>query len=73
MLAQLISVNQLVVQSDCSEVVSTMEQGGFSASSASAVYEECYSVWVGFDAISIEHGNRNANSGVFLKKKKKIM
>ena len=37
MLAQYIGCNRLIVQSDCMEVVQTMENGGFSATSAATL------------------------------------
>jgi len=57
MLAQHIGGNWLIVQSDCLEVVQTLENGGFTANSA----DECSIVWNGFQEISIEH-SREANN-----------
>jgi len=48
MLAQQIGGNRLFVQSDCLEVVETMGNGGFTANSAAAIYDECSIVWNGF-------------------------
>ena len=59
MLAQHI---RLIVQSNCLEVVQTMENGGFIANSAAAIYDECSIVWNGFQEISIEHLSREANN-----------
>lgn len=61
MLAQHIGCNRLIVQLDCMEVVETMKDGGFSGSSAAALYDECNTVWSGFQEISIEHCSRDAN------------
>ena len=41
MLTQHIGCNRLTVQSDYMEVVETMNNGGFSANSAAALYDEC--------------------------------
>jgi acyl-CoA synthetase (AMP-forming)/AMP-acid ligase II len=43
------------------EVVETMENAGFTANSAAAIYDECNIVWNGFQEISIEHLSRKAN------------
>lgn len=61
MLAQYIGGNQLIVQSDCMEVVEIMENEGFTANSAAAIYDECNIVWSGFQETSIEHLSREAN------------
>jgi len=60
-LAQQIGCSKLLIQSDCSEVVETMKQGGFSATSSAAIYEECVQLWQEFTSISIEHCNREIN------------
>jgi len=62
MLAQHIGGNRLIVQSDCMEVVEVMKNGGFTGNSAAAIYDECVTVWGGgFQEISIQHLNREAN------------
>jgi hypothetical protein len=61
MLAQYIGGNRIIVQSDCMEVVEIMKNEGFTANSAVAIYDECNVVWSGFQEISIEHLNREAN------------
>jgi hypothetical protein len=38
-----------------------MENAGFTANSAAAIYDECNIVWNGFQEISIEHLSREAN------------
>ena len=38
-----------------------MKDGGFSATAAMAIYDDCFLLWSGFDSISIEHCNREAN------------
>jgi ribonuclease HI len=61
MLAQTMGCNRLMIQSDCSEVVETMRQGGFSATVSAPIYDECYMLWQDFISICIEHCNREAN------------
>jgi ribonuclease HI len=61
MLAQYIGVNRLIVQSDCIEEVEIMRDGGFTANSAAAIYDECTAIWIGLQEISIEHLGRDAN------------
>jgi ribonuclease HI len=61
LLAQHAGCNRLIVQSNCMEVVETMANGGFSANSAAAVYDECNIVWSGLQMISIEHCSGEAN------------
>jgi hypothetical protein len=48
MLAQHIGCNRLIIQSDCMEVVDTMKDGGFTANSAVALYDECNIIWSSF-------------------------
>jgi len=38
-----------------------MKEGGFSANSAAAIYDDCNIIWSGFQDISIEHCSREAN------------
>ncbi|KAK3151155.1 hypothetical protein QOZ80_3AG0242440 [Eleusine coracana subsp. coracana] len=61
-LAQLIGSNRFIIQSDCAEVVQTMQEGDFSATSAMIIYEECYSIWRDLAGVSIEFCHREANS-----------
>jgi ribonuclease HI len=61
MLAQHVGANRLIIQSDCMEVVEIMRAGGFTANSAAAIYDECDTVWGGFQEISIEHVRREDN------------
>ena len=61
MLAQHACCNQIIIQSDCMEVVEIMGDGGFTANSAAAIYDECITIWLGFQKISIEHCRRETN------------
>jgi hypothetical protein len=61
MLAQHIGCNRLIIQSDCMEVVQIMKEGGFSANLVAAIYDDCNTIWSGFQDISIEHCSREAN------------
>ena len=60
MLAQHIGANRLIVQSDCMEVVDIMKEG-FTANTTAPIYDECYIIWSGFQEVSMEHLNREAN------------
>jgi len=55
MLAQHIGCNRLIIQSNCMKVVQIMMEGGFSANLAAAVYDDCNTIWSGFQDISIKH------------------
>ena len=48
LLAQHIGGNRLVIQADCMDVIETMKEGGLSANSAAAIYDECIIIWSGF-------------------------
>ena len=60
-LAQHIGCNWLIIQSNRMEVVQAMKDGGFTANSATALYDECNIIWSRFQDIMIEHCNREAN------------
>lgn len=60
-LAEGVGCNRVIVNSDCVEVVNTMKDDGFSATSAAAIYDDCVVIWKGFSDISIDHCNRDAN------------
>jgi len=62
LLAQQIGCCRVEIQSDCMEVVNTMQDAGFSATVAAAIYDECAQYWKEFVAISISHCNRTCNS-----------
>jgi len=65
MLAQHAGCNRVIIQSDCMEVVEIMGDGGFTANSAAAIYDECITIWLGFQKISIEHCRRETNQVVY--------
>jgi len=48
MLAQHIGCNRKIIQFDCMEVVHIMKDGGFSANSTAAIYDDCNIIWSGF-------------------------
>ena len=60
-LAQQIGSSGFIVQADCMMVVETMKEGGFSATSAAPIYDDCYNMWRDFVDVSIEHCHRDAN------------
>lgn len=61
LLAQQIGCSRVEFQSDCMEVVTTMQEGGFSATAAVAIYDECSQYWKDFLSISISHCIRDSN------------
>jgi len=61
MLAQHIGCNRIIIQSDCMEMVYIMKDGGFSANSAAAIYDDYNIIWSGVQDISIEHCRKEAN------------
>ena len=61
-LAQYLCCNRFILQSDNVEVVTTMKEGGFSATSAAAIFHDCATLASGFDKITFEHCQRDANS-----------
>ena len=61
LLAQRIGCSSLIIHSDNLEVVETMRMG-ISSSMGAPIYDECFSLRQEFDAISIEHYDREANS-----------
>jgi ribonuclease HI len=60
-LPQQIGVQNFTVQTDCVQVVEIMKNGGFSATSSAAIYDDCSILWSAFGKVSIEHCNREAN------------
>ena len=61
LLAQQIGCSRVQIQADCSEVVDTMLDGGFSATASAAIFEECNHLWEEFAAISITHCHKKSN------------
>ncbi|CAD6249334.1 unnamed protein product [Miscanthus lutarioriparius] len=61
LLAQQIGCNRVEMHADCLEVITTMNEGGFSATAAAPIYDECCQHWMDFAAISISHCNRECN------------
>ena len=61
LLAGEIGCNKLVVESDCSEVVEIMQNGGNSLGVTAAIYEECAFLCRSFARVSFAHCPREAN------------
>jgi ribonuclease HI len=61
LLARHIGCNRIIIQSDCLEVVETVQQGGFLAAAGAPIYDECNHLWQEFQSISIEHCDRESN------------
>ena len=60
-LAQYLGSHKFIIQSDNVQVIETMLEGGFSATSSSAIFDDCRILASGFREISFEHCNRKAN------------
>ena len=60
-LAQQIGSNNIIIQSDCLMVVDTMKDGGFSATSAAPIFDECQVLRSDFVSCAIEYCNRETN------------
>ena len=61
LLAQRMGITKLIVESDCMEVIETMNNGGFTASGAAAIYSDCVVLIIGYTLISFVHCPREAN------------
>ena len=61
LLAQRIGCSSLIIHSDNLEIVETMRMV-ISSLVGAPIYDECFCLWQEFDAISIEHYDREANS-----------
>ena len=57
LLAQHVGCSRIMVQSDCLELVGTMKQDSFSATTGAPIYKECKMLWQDFSSIFIEHCN----------------
>jgi len=60
-MVQHIGYRNFIMQSDCLEVVEAMKDGGFSASAAAPIFEDCYNIWIDFPTATMEHCDREAN------------
>jgi len=49
-----IGCRNFMVQSDCQAVVDITSDGGFAASAAAPIFEECYNIWMDFPMATIE-------------------
>ena len=65
MLAQHAGCNRVIIQSDCMEVAEIMGDGGFTANSVASIHNECITIWLGFQKISIEYCRRETNQVVY--------
>jgi ribonuclease HI len=61
LLAGQIGCNKIIVESDCLEVVQTMQDRGYSSGAATAIYEECCFICRNFSSITFCHCAREAN------------
>ena len=60
-LAQKAGCNRLIVNSDNTEVIDTMKNGGQSAGAVTVVFDDCYFMSCEFTITRFEHCNREAN------------
>jgi ribonuclease HI len=60
-LAQQVGIQNFTIQTDCGQVVETMKNDWFSATSSVAIYDDCSILWSGFGNVPIEYCNREAN------------
>jgi ribonuclease HI len=60
-MAQHLGVNKVVIQSDNLQVIETMNNGGFWATTSAAIFEDCVILAAGYRNISFDHCNREAN------------
>jgi ribonuclease HI len=60
-LAGQLGCSRLEVNSDCLDVIITMQEGGSSAGTAAALYEECTFLARGFTSVSFSHCPRESN------------
>ena len=62
LLAQRMGITKFIVESDCLEVIETMNNGGFTASGASAIYSDCLVLIIGYTSVSFVHCPKETNS-----------
>ncbi|KAI4997390.1 hypothetical protein ZWY2020_052732 [Hordeum vulgare] len=60
-LAQKAGCNRLIINSDNSEVIEIMKDGGRSAGAPAAIFDDCFHYACDFVATRFEHCNREAN------------
>ena len=60
-LAQQLGCSTIIVQSDCLEVVQSIQDGNFSAMASAPILDECDNLWREFTKISTEHCDRESN------------
>jgi ribonuclease HI len=60
-LAQTMGSNNFIIQTDCMQVMDTMKNGSFSATSLAAIYHDCKILLSGLENVSVEYCNREAN------------
>jgi hypothetical protein len=58
---QRIGCNKSVIQSDNSQVLETMQDGGFSSTSSAAIFYDCVMLAIGFAKVEFEHCKREEN------------
>ena len=61
LLAALVGCNRIEINSDCTDVISVMTNGGNSLGPAAAIYEECIFLCRNFTEVIFLHCPRKAN------------
>lgn len=61
LLAQQLGIRNLIVESDCMEVINTMNDGGFSSTGTTAIYADCNVLSIGYTSVSFVHCPREEN------------
>ena len=59
---QQMGISKLFVESDCLEVIDTMNNGGFTVSGAATIYSDCLVLTIGYTSVSFVHCPRETNS-----------
>lgn len=57
--------NRINIESDCAEVVETMQNEGFLVSSAAVIYDDCSIIWTCFENVIIDFCNRGELCGTY--------
>jgi hypothetical protein len=50
--SRFLGCNKIVIQSDSSQVIDTTEEGGYSATSSSVIFDDCKVLVIGFSDIT---------------------
>lgn len=62
LLDQQMGHHKIILQSDCAQVIETLQYGGFSSTASSAIFHECSLIASSFDDVCSEYCPWEANS-----------